>query len=217
MDRRPTVIDKLREEHSGYFSAFAMIVDINSYESMQGGTLVAQFTRDVLSGAIKAVEAHGGDVVGIMGDAVLAILPDAESTALACFAIAKDLDDQCEYIANEQSSDPGSWDFAPGGAGLKIGIEYGEIEESTISSRFLGEQTILAGKPIVYAARICGAGAGNRCFLGPRAAEKLGYPLDGPFELPGKREGTSYTYYQFDLSEIWREGDIPPGGERHWG
>jgi hypothetical protein len=49
MDRRPTVIDKLREEHSGYFSAFAMIVDINSYESMQGGTLVAQFTRDVLS------------------------------------------------------------------------------------------------------------------------------------------------------------------------
>jgi class 3 adenylate cyclase len=218
MEQQLSAIEKLRRPNQGGFSAFAMIVDINSSEYMvETGSLVAQFTRDVLSGGIKAAEAAGGDVVAIMGDGFLAIFADAASTALACFGIAKDLDDQCKYIHSVQSSDPDAWDFAPGGPGLKISVEFGYMDESTISSEFLGQQTILAGRAIIHADRITRAGEGNRCLIGPDAAKRWGYPLDGPYEITGKRDGSRYVYYKFDLGDIWREGDIPRGEERHWG
>lgn len=193
-----------------------MIVDVNAHESMvREGSLVAQFTRDVLSGSISAIENEGGDVVGLMGDAILAIFDDAGAIGKACFGIADDLDRQCEYISNAQAENPHSFYFAPGGPGLKIGIEFGEIEESTIWTMFLDKQILFAGVPIVYASRILSAGEGNRCLLGPQAAKRWLFPLEGPFQVDGKRAAL-YPYYRFDLGDIWREGEIPPGEPRSW-
>src|SRR5580692_3517491 len=92
----------------GRIEAFAMIVDLNGFSGMvvaaeQVGDLIAQFTRDSLSGAINEIEMEGGEVVGFMGDAILGILPDGDSAVKACFGIAKDTDRMCEYISSEQA------------------------------------------------------------------------------------------------------------------
>ena len=67
-----------------YFPAFSMIVDVNSCTALVAqnelGVGVAQFVRDILAGPIAVVEREGGSVIGINGDAIFAILPDAEST-----------------------------------------------------------------------------------------------------------------------------------------
>lgn len=61
----------LRIPRSGSISAFAMIVDINSFTQLvrtSNDGIVSQFTRDVLRGGVAAVEEEGGEVVGFMGD-----------------------------------------------------------------------------------------------------------------------------------------------------
>ena len=100
---------------SGHFEAFAIIVDINGFTGMvaqSDGDLIADFVRDTLVGSIHAIEEAGGEVVGFMGDAVLGILPNAESAAQACFVIAKDLNSMCEYISNSQEESEDCWNFA---------------------------------------------------------------------------------------------------------
>lgn len=159
----------------GHINAFAMIVDLNQFTLMvrkaeETGDQIAQFTRDALAGAIFEIEAQGGEVVGFMGDAVLGVIPDGDAAVKACFGIAHDLDDLCEYISNEQSGAPDSWGFALGGPSMKIAVEYGWLDISTIESRLLGEQRLFVGSPINYAARIGKAGEGNRCLIGPVAA-----------------------------------------------
>jgi class 3 adenylate cyclase len=203
-------------EHGGV-DVFAMIVDINGYTKMVSkpeANLIAQFTRDVLSGGIKAVENHGGEVVGFMGDAFFAILSDADEVFRCCAAIAKDIDRQCEYVSSNSDAFP----FLPKGPSLKIGIEYGSIELSNISSKFLGNQKLFAGEAINYATRITTADYGNRCLVGPKA---FGMGLknyiqenDGPYEVEGKEGEPMYKYYRLDLSDIWREGDPK---ESYWG
>ncbi len=196
---------------------FAMIVDINGYTKIVANpdaNLIAQFTRDVLSGGVDAVESHGGEVVGFMGDAFFAILQDPEEVFKCCVTIAKDLDRQCEFISYNADAFP----FSPKGPSLKIGIEYGNLDVSDISSKFLGQQKLFAGEAINYAARITAADYGNRCLIGPKAFK---YGLnnyirkeDGPFEIEGKEGEPIYKYYKLDLGDVWREGNSE---ESFWG
>lgn len=208
----------------GHVDAYAMIVDLNHYTNMvrsaeQVGDVIAQFTRDALSGAADAVEKHGGEVVGFMGDAFLGILPDDESTMYTCFSIAKDVDGQCEYISDAQADSDDLWAFAPGGPSLKIAIEYGTLDISTIYSRLLGEQRLFAGNAINHANRILAAGKGNRCNVGPVAAKRAfsSYSLDGPHYIRGKQGEPKYEYYFFSMGDIWIEGPRRKGKDTYWG
>lgn len=208
----------------GHISAFAIIVDLNQFTGMvskaeEVGDAIAQFTRDALSGAIFESEAEGGEVVGFMGDAVLGIIPDGDGAVRACFGIAKDIDRQCEYISNNQSECKDLWSFAPGGPSIKIAIEYGNLDVSTIDSRFLGEHRLLIGSPINYAARISAAGEGNRCVIGPVAAQRefKSYALEGPYPIEGKPGEPDYEYYFFSMGDIWIEGQREAGKDTYWG
>ncbi len=208
----------------GHIQGYAIIVDLNQFTSMvskaeETGDMIAQFTRDALSGAICEIEAAGGEVVAFMGDAVLGYMPDGDGAALACFGIAKDLDRQCEHISNAQEGNDCTWPFAPGGPSLKISVEYGMMDVSTIDSRLLGEHRLLIGSPINYASRISKAGVGNRCIIGPVAAKNAfkQYTLDGPHKLADKPGEPDYEYYLFDLGDIWIDGPRGPGKETYWG
>src|SRR5207247_957187 len=82
--------------------AFAVIVDINSFTTMVAhpkSNLIADFTRDILIGAIEHIEQSGGEVVGFMGDAILGLIDTAQNTYSACAGIVKDLNEQCRYIS----------------------------------------------------------------------------------------------------------------------
>jgi len=212
----------LKIPKSGGISAFAMVIDINHFAGMvrqaeSSPDSVAQFTRDVLTSTIMEVEAHGGHVVGFMGDAILGIIEDGEAAVKTCFGIAKEVDRQCEYISLAQKDCKGIWQYAPGGASLKIAVEYGSMDVSTISSHFLGEHRLFVGNAVVYATRISRAGKGNRCLVGPVAANKKfkDYGLEGPCSIPGKPGEPRYKYYRFPMGEIWREGS--ESNETYWG
>ena len=206
---------------SSSFTAYAMIVDINKFTIMvadaDGG--IAQDTRDNLAGAVQAVEAAGGEVVGFMGDAFLAFLDSAEAVFAACCGIAQDVDKTREWISQCQDTNPGSWEHMKGGPGLKVSVELGRIDVSEIWSKFLGQQRLFIGLPINYAARIGSYGTGCRCLVGPTAASEIKkmYELTGPFHVEGKKGESPYTCYRLDLSDIWKEGDIEPGDDTYWG
>ena len=208
----------------GHIDAYAMIVDLNQFTSMvakaeEVGDLIAQFTRDALSGPIMEIEAERGEVIAFMGDAILAVIPDHDdSVVTACFGIAKNIGRQCEYISNIQSSSKDSWPFAPGGPSVKISIEFGRLDVSTIHSRFLGEHRLLIGSPINHAPRITAAGKGNRCVVGPRAAQLAfsAYGLDGPQWIKGKRGEPSYEYYVFSMGDTWIEWPHRKGQRTSW-
>lgn len=206
--------------NSGSFSAFAMIVDINGFTKIvknSYGNLIADFVRDVLIGSVSAIEQVGGEVVGFMGDAILGILPDAKTTADACFRIANDVNGQCEYISISQNENSDVWSFSPGGPSLKIGIEHGLLDVSTISSNTLGNHRLIIGDAINHAARILNAGEGNRCLIGPSAVENgfSNYTLSPSQTVSGKSGELDYEYFQLDLSAIWIEGK-PEDGQTHW-
>lgn len=208
---------------NGYVTAFAVIVDINHFTKMVSdseGNGIAQFVRDVLSGGIEAAEKEQGEVVGFMGDAFLALLPDAESFVRFAIGTAKNLYEQCEYISRNQAEVPELWDFARGGASLKIMVEHGTIDVSDIWSKALGKQRLFIGDAINFAARLGAAGEGNRCLLGPVAAklvEEAGYGLEGPWTINGKSHEGDFDYYEFDLGDIWRSGPRNPGDDSFWG
>lgn len=201
---------------------YAMIVDINGFTVMveQSHALVAQFVGDILSGGVAAVEKAGGDVVGFMGDAFLAIFPENGNVIDACFSIAKDCDRQAEYISTINQSGPGTFPLEKGPS-LKIGIEYGSMDISEIYSKKLGKQDLYIGRPINYASRILSDGVGNRCHVGKSAYDKSFQKFDNlsePIEIKGKHRGEeTYTYYVFGMGEIWREGKISKRGESYWG
>lgn len=205
----------------GSISAFAMVIDINHFASMvrraeTSPDSIAQFTRDVLTSAIMEVEAHGGHVVGFMGDAILGIIEDGEAAVKTCFGIARDVDRLCEYVSSAQKDCKRMWRYAPGGASLKIAVEYGSMNVSTISSRFLGEHKLFVGNAVVHATRISRAGKGNRCLVGPVAAKTFkSYGLEGPYSISGKPGEPRYRYYRFPMGEIWREGS--ESNETYWG
>ena len=211
----------------GNVSAIAVVVDINHFtkivrdasEAVEGA-IVAQFVRDVLSGGISAIQDQGGEVVGFMGDAILGLLSDAQSFFLAAVTIARAVDRHCEWVSRHQQEDSFAWSFAHGGASLKITAEYGSLNVSTIHSRLLGEQRLFIGDAVNYAARIGAAGEGNRCLLGPQAAQLVtaaGYGLLGPYKVGGKCHEGEFEYYQLELGDIWREGGLEEGADTYWG
>lgn len=210
----------------GELNAFAMIVDMNGFTSMvnkaQKQDSIAQFVRDCLGNVIECVEEEAGEVVAFMGDAFLGVLPDADSTILACFAIAHALDQRCEFISNIQEEHRDSWSCASGGPSLKIAVECGRVDVSTISSRLLGTHRLLIGNAVNYAARICKAPEkGNRCLIGPNAAKTAfaDYSLSGPHEISGPRKPGEpiYEYFVFSMSDVWIEGEREPEDSSYWG
>lgn len=211
----------------GEVNAFAIIVDINQFtELVRGasdapdGSLIAQFVGDVLSGSVAAIESVGGEVVGLMGDAVLGVIAGVEDFMQAVCAIATDLDKQCEWISSQQSGNPNCWAFARGGPSLKILVEYGELTISSFCSRALGDQRLVIGQAVNHAARIGGKKGGNRCHLGPVAADLVkaaGYRVEGPYRINGKDHEVDYVYYELDLGDLWRAGDLRSGEDTFWG
>jgi len=199
------------------FPAFSMIVDVNSFTALVAqnelGAGVAQFVRDILVGPIAVVEREGGSVIGVNGDAIFAILPDAESTFLACAGIAKDLNKMCSYLA-----DTDYITSIPAPPSLKIGVEYGVLDNSTITTKALSEIPFCIGPATNYAARIIAAGVGNRCHIGPAAYDAgMDAWLSGQtiLEVAGKRGEPAYAYYELDLGDIWIEGQRGDG-EYYW-
>lgn len=194
---------------SGWFYAFSVIVDINSSvklvaeNTLPGG--IADYMADVLGGAITAIEKSGGSVIGIMGDAIFGIVDTADAVVVACATIAKDVNRQREYLTGTDYESA-----VPTLPGLKIGVEYGQLNVSKISSNAMGELPFCIGGGTNYAARIADAGVGNRCNIGPDAM-KAGLDQyiidDGPGWIEGKSGEGTYTYWKLDLSDIWIEGD----------
>jgi class 3 adenylate cyclase len=165
---------------------------------------------------IECAEKHGGQVVGLMGDAFYAVLPRVDNVFMCCVGIAKDVDRMCEWISQCQTTDPDAFAFSPGGPGLKIGVEYGTLDVDDIHTDFLGNQKLLVGPAVIYASRITAAGKGNRCLIGPKAAKRGldKYSLRGPLKIKGKKGEPIYTYYELELGDIWRAGDAT---ETYWG
>lgn len=59
---------------SGLFSAFSLIVDINSFTRLVAFhdlSNISNYVHDVLIGSVSAIEDCGGSVIGVMGDAIL--------------------------------------------------------------------------------------------------------------------------------------------------
>ena len=201
---------------SGYFDAFSVIVDINGFTRLVADHTdvhIATFVRDVLYGAIGAIEDAGGSVVGVMGDAVFGILPTAQAVWDACFDIAKDLDSQCSYLAQN-----GFQEAIPELPSLKIGVEFGALAVSTIQTTALGQLPFYIGPATNYAARILGAGSGNRCHIGPRAvaAGMDEYVDQDAFdEVAGKKGEPTYRFWCLDLSDVWVAGEPEDGRRRH--
>lgn len=201
----------------GNFTAFSMIVDINGFTSLvaenelSGG--IANFVRDVLSGSIQAVEEAGGSVIGINGDSVFGILPDADRIVQACVAIAKDVDSQCSYLDKT-----GYKELIPKLPSMKIGVEYGLLAASTITTEALGTLPFCIGPATNYAARIIAAGKGNRCHIGPKAFDhglNQYFSTSSILEVPGKRGEPPYQYRQLSMSDVWIEG-TPEDGICYW-
>jgi class 3 adenylate cyclase len=210
----------------GEIDVFVILLDVNGFTAMvrkaQRQDSIAQFVRDCLCRAIGFVEEEGGEVVSFMGDAFLGVLPDAKSAIQASFAIAHGLDEQCEWISNIQRESHDAWTCAPGGPSIKIAIECGCLDVSTIYSRLLGEQRLLIGDAINYAARISKAPLqGNRCLIGPEAAktEFSEYGLTGPHRLSEepKTGEPHYEYFIFKMSDVWIEGSRKADESSYWG
>ena len=199
------------------FSAFSMIVDINGFTTLVSqhelAAGVAQYVRDILAGSIHAIESVGGSVIGVMGDAIFGILPDAESAVFACIGVAKDLDRMCAYLDGTEYLES-----VPAPPTLKIGVEFGTLSNSTIGTKALGEMPFCIGPATNYVSRIIAPGEGNRCHVGPAAYEAgMKDWMSGamPMDVDGKKGEPSYRYYKFDLGDTWIEGR-QEDGEFYW-
>ncbi len=195
----------------GSIQAFAMLVDINGFTTLVDRSLgenIAKRIADVLKEGVNAVESHNGHVIGFMGDAFIAILKN-RTEVLECSAqIAKAVARQCS-ILNDPTSNF-EWPF-PEGPSLKIALEYGWMDISQVSSKAIGEQILLIGPPINYAHRISSSGSGNRCHIGPNAAQLIGVDceeLTGPYRVEGKKGEGIYTYYRLPMGHLWSEDPV---------
>jgi class 3 adenylate cyclase len=201
-DDRDYMLDPKTVEEMGAFECLVLVVDINSSERLLtvddwGGT--AQFFRDLLYGSVRAVEDAHGSVISFIGDGLTAVLPSEEEAGMACISIARDLRKTRDYLV---SSGREAFPQLKVGIGLKLGVERGWMQVSSVSSEFVGDVPYFFGEPAVYATRISRFGRGDRCLIGPKAAANWPYGgLDGPFVR--KRRTFTYEYYSFDLGDFW--------------
>src|ERR1039458_9804836 len=133
------MLDPKTVEKTGSFECLVLVVDINASERLLaaddwGGT--AQFFRDLLYGSIRAVEDANGSVINFIGDGLTAVLPSEKDAGLACMAIAHDLRKTRDYLV---SSGPEAFPQLKVGVGLKMGVERGRMQVSSIESRFVGD------------------------------------------------------------------------------
>lgn len=202
--------------NTGYFSAFSLIVDINGFTNLVSKHElhdISQYVHDVLIGSISAIEDCGGSVIGVMGDAIFGVLEDSDAVVKSCISIANDLNAQCEHLSRT-----GYAKDLPALPSLKIGIEYGLLNAKKITSVALGSIPFCIGPATNYAARILGAGQGNRCHVGPEAmhAGLSDYIRpDQIFEVDGKPGEPTYKYWRLNLSDLWIEGS-PVDGMNYW-
>jgi hypothetical protein len=203
------VIDRRTIHKERYLDCVALVVDINGCEKLIGAGadgLTAQFFRDLLAGGIDAVEKCNGSVISFTGDGFQAVLPTEKDAAHACWHIARDLRKTREYLSGTCDDGSPVWPQMEIGVGLKIAIERGILEISTITSTFLGQQPFLVGEPTVYASRLLAFGQGDRCLVGPKAAANWDYSgLEGPYRGEGKHKGLTYEYYFYDLDDLWED------------
>lgn len=203
------MIDPRTIHKKDYLDCVALVVDINGSEKLIGAGadgLTAQFFRDLLAGGIDAVEKCNGSVISFTGDGFHAVLPTEKDAAHASWHIAKDLRKTREYLSDKCDDGSSVWPQMDIGVGLKIAIERGILEVSTITSTFLGQQPFLVGEPTVYASRLLAFGKGDRCLVGPKAAANWEYAgLDGPYKGRGKHKGLTYEYYFYDLDDLWED------------
>ena len=212
--KKVIVKDVTKDKYEGILMGFSA-QHLNVLLKLESGNYMV--LRNIV--AFEIIEKEGGSVVSFMGDAFLSVLDNIESTYRASVGIAKCLDRQCEYLSVHQKDYPGDWNYIKGGPSLKIGIEYGWIDISTINSELLGQQRLLIGPAINYACRITAAGKGNRCHVGPQAMKKgMGqWWNDGPFSVKGKKHEGQYEYWSMNLGDIWREGKNRKGEDTYWG
>ena len=195
----------------GSIQAFAILVDINGFTTLVDRSLgenIAKRISDVLNEGVKVVESNEGEVIGFMGDAFIAVLKNRVDVLKSCSEIAKAVAKQCEILNDPQNSF--KWPF-PEGPSLKIAIEYGWMDISQIYSKAIGEQILLIGPPINYAHRISNSGSGNRCHIGPNAAQLIGVDceeLTGPYRVEGKKGEGIYTYYRLPMKNLWMEDPV---------
>ncbi len=188
-----------------------MLVDINGFTSLVDRSLgenIAKHISDVLKQGVNAVESHNGHVIGFMGDAFIAVLQNKTEVIQSCSEIAKAVAEQCKILNDPQGSF--KWPL-PEGPSLKIAVEYGWMDISRISSKAVGEQILMIGPPINYAHRVSSSGSGNRCHIGPNAAQLIGVDceeLTGPYRVEGKKGEGIYTYYRLPLDHIWEEDPV---------
>lgn len=202
---------------NGHFHAFSLIADINSFTKLVANhdlpAGISAYVRDVLAGSIAAVEECEGSVIGVMGDAIFGVLPTSDAAFNACVLIARDVDRLCSYLSGTDYEEG-----VPELPSLKVGVEYGPLSASTISSAALGTIPFCIGPATNYAARIIAAGVGNRCHVGPAAmhAGLSNYiEFNKAIQIEGKAGESKYQYWKLDLSDVWIEG-IPEDGIRYW-
>lgn len=203
------MLDRKTIEKQHYIEGVAIVVDINRSEKLIGvgaDGLTAQFFRDLLCGGISAVDENGGSVIAYTGDGFQAILPDEDAAAHAAWGIARDFRKTMEYLESTKEGKSWVWPQLDVGFGMKMAIERGVLEVSTISSEFFGDLPFLVGHPTVYASRLLAFGKGNRCLVGPLAAARWKYAyLEGPFTGKGKHRGHTYEYFLYDLDDLWSD------------
>lgn len=172
--------------------------------------LLAKYISDILVGGVVAVEKYGGLVVGFAGDQFLALFENVEDVFRATIAIAKDLDEVCEFIDGIDI-----FELYGSGIKMKIGIEFGVIDVAGITTKFLGPQKLFVGSAINYASRIMAGGQGNRCNVGPKAYRQglFQYTDSAILSVGGKAGESPYTYYNLDLDDVWRNDK----DESYWG
>ena len=196
---------------------FAIFVDINDFvktvtQAVEGkthGENIAQFARDILAPAVRAIETNEGEIVGVMGDAVLGVLPEGAAICEVCEEIATAVNREAREISKHQCAHPQDWAYSPGGPSLKICIEFGTMRVATIRTRQLGAYQMLVGPAVNHASRIGRAGTGNRCLVGPVAAGRPEFStksLRGPLRPEEKGGGLGYIFYELDLANFWLEG-----------
>lgn len=138
------------DPHMIYEQHTVSCVDINGSEKLidagEDG-LTGQFFKDLLNGGIQAVERRNGSVINFTGDGFIAVLLTETDAAHACWEIARDLRKTREYLKDCLTDCPESWPQLDIGVGLKIAIEGGQLEVSSISSAFLGVQPFLVVPP----------------------------------------------------------------------
>lgn len=207
----------LRISENRILRGFAILVDINGFVKMvtkavdgpSHGEFIAQFVRDILEHAVEAIEKSDGEIVGIMGDAVLGVLPAGGPICDVCEGIAAALNRVCKDISEHQAVSPQDWEYSPGGPSLKICIELGSMRVTALRTRHLGTFQMLVSPAINHASRIGRAGTGNRCLIGPVAAGMPQFSeksLRGPLRIKEDDGKSEYVYYESSLANLWLEG-----------